>query len=33
MHPILEAGAILGVFGGGYLVLARMLGADSARRA
>lgn len=33
MHPILEAVAILGVFGGGYLVLARMLGADSARRA
>jgi putative peptidoglycan lipid II flippase len=33
LHPILEAVAILGVFGGGYLVLARVLGADSARRA
>ena len=32
-HPILEAVAILGVFGGGYLGLARVLGADSARRA
>lgn len=32
-HPVLEAAVILGVFGGGYLALARVLGADRARRA
>jgi putative peptidoglycan lipid II flippase len=33
MHPIAEAVVILGVFGGGYLLLARILGVDSARGA
>lgn len=32
-HPVLEAIAILGTFGGGYLALTRLLGADRARRA
>lgn len=32
-HPVLEASVILGVFGGGYLALTRVLGADRARRA
>lgn len=33
LHPMLEAGVVLGVFGGGYLLLARVFGVDSARRA
>lgn len=32
-HPVLQAAAILGTFGGGYLALTRLLGADRARRA